>query len=174
MQVSAEARWFWPGEPPRGFEKWFYNREKHPCPFGGGELRLDTYLLDRGQGEIGVKRRGGRKGVEIKGLVALSKERLHSGPFEGPIEIWTNWTSEALELPAESVIGAEKRRWLRKFDTSGTSPEEIPLNALEQPIGKRPPSGTGMQRRTDAGEPSSGRTNLVDLWVRGFWEPREC
>src|SRR5579885_2820332 len=48
MQVSAEARWFWPGEPPRGFEKWFYNREKHPCPFGGGELRLDTYLLDRG------------------------------------------------------------------------------------------------------------------------------
>src|SRR5579885_588236 len=84
MQVSAEARWFWPGEPPRGFEKWFYNREKHPCPFGGGELRLDTYLLDRGQGEIGVKRRGGRKGVEIKGLVALSKERLHSGPFEGP------------------------------------------------------------------------------------------
>ena len=53
-------------------------------------------------------------------------------PFAGPIEIWSKWTSEPLEL--NSVVTVEKIRWLRKFDTSTLSPVEIALNDEEKPI----------------------------------------
>jgi hypothetical protein len=46
--------------------------------------------------------------------------------------------SEPLELNAPSTVATEKRRWLRKFDTTVPLPQEIPLNAEETPIDQRP------------------------------------
>ena len=118
MQVSAEIRWFWRSAPPTGLEDWFCKAESHGCPAGGGKAREDAYLRDLSQPELGLKRRGGKKGVEVKGLVAVLWSGLVVAPFAGPIEIWSKWTSETLEL--NSVIIVEKLRWLRKFDTSSS------------------------------------------------------
>jgi len=138
MQVSAEIRWFWRGAPPPGLEDWFRKADRHDCAAGGGSARVDEYLCDVNQGELGLKRRGGKKGVEVKGLVAVTWGGLAAAPFVGPIELWTKWSSEPLELNAHSTVATEKRRWLRKFDTAGPSPQEIPLTAEEAPIDQRP------------------------------------
>ena len=136
MQVSAEIRWFWRSAPPTGLEDWFCKAESHGCPAGGGKARVDEYLRDLSQPELGLKRRGGKKGVEVKGLVAVLWSGLVAAPFAGPVEIWGKWTSETLELIP--VVSVEKLRWLRKFDTSSSWPLEIPLNDEEKPIDMRP------------------------------------
>jgi len=137
MQVSAEIRWFWADAPPPGLEKWFCNATESTCPAGGGEPRRDEYLYDQSQIELGLKRRGGKPGVEVKGLVAAKWGDLTASPFLGPIELWTKWTSEVLELRAGSTVPIEKVRWLRKFDTAKQFPEEIPLDSKENPLGNR-------------------------------------
>jgi len=55
-------------------------------------------------------------------------------PFHGPIEIWTKWTSEALEVDSNKAIKTIKRRWLRKFDTTEAKLQEIPLGENEKPL----------------------------------------
>jgi hypothetical protein len=99
---------------------------------------MDEYVRDACQVELGCKRRGGLPGVEVKGLVAVTWSGVTVEPFVGPIELWTKWTSEVLVLPATATITIEKQRWLRTFDTSGVVPQEIPLDAVEQPLDKRP------------------------------------
>src|SRR6266481_3714212 len=138
MQVSAEIRWFWNNVPPPKLREWFRNATKDTCPAGGGELRVDEYLYDHSQIELGLKRRGGKPGVEVKGLVAAKWGNLTAGPFVGPIDLWTKSTSEVLELRSGWTVPIEKIRWLRKFDTARQFPEEIPLDDKEQPLGKRP------------------------------------
>lgn len=133
MQVSAEIRWFWRSNPPPGLQDWFCLADAHGCPAGGGGARLDEYLRDVGQIELGLKRRGGKKGVEVKGLIANAWGELMTSPFSGPIELWTKWTSASLELNSNSIIAVEKQRWLRKFDTTEPPPQEIPLNDREMP-----------------------------------------
>jgi hypothetical protein len=95
-------------------------------------------LHDAGQPELGIKSRGGKQGIELKGLVAAIWDGLTVGPFEGPIELWTKWTSAQLALPSNSTISTEKQRWLRKFDTTGALPKEIPLDVKEQPLDQGP------------------------------------
>ncbi len=137
MQVSAEIRWFWRNEPT-ALREWFCSRDEF-CAAGGGAPREDQYLRDARQAELGLKRRGGKAGIEVKGLVAVTSGGLVVGPFLGPIEIWTKWTCEALELPPALTVTIRKERWLRKFDTALTSPEEIALDHNEQPLElKRP------------------------------------
>lgn len=70
MQVSDESRWFWSGSPTERLEEWF--RGKHPdgIPAGGGKERRYDYLRDPDQDELGIKRRGEKPGVEVKGLVS--------------------------------------------------------------------------------------------------------
>ncbi len=133
MQLSAEARWFWPSAPPVGLEDWFHSAQDASCATGDGEARLDEYLRDAAQAELGVKRRCGKGGVEVKGLVAVTAGGLAVDPFVGPIELWAKWTSEPLELKAGSTIAINKLRWLRKFDTSGSSPREVPLDKTPLP-----------------------------------------
>jgi hypothetical protein len=99
---------------------------------------VDDYLRDMGQTELGIKRRGGKKGVEVKGLVGTSLNSLTAPPFTGPIEIWTKWVAESLELNLDSTIATDKQRWLRKFDTTQEIREEIPLDQQERPIDNRP------------------------------------
>ncbi len=138
MQVSAEIRWFWRNEPPPGLKDWFCKADHHFCSAGGGGTRMDEYLRDARQVELGIKRRGGKKGVEVKGLVAVTWGGLAVGPFAGPIQLWTKWTAEPLELQSSSTVVTEKRRWLRKFDTTMPLPQEVPLDAHEKPLDKRP------------------------------------
>lgn len=133
MQVSAEVRWFWPNRPADGLERWFVDGAAHAgVAAGGGDLRVDEYLVEPAQVELGIKSRGGKKGVEVKGLVAVSG-RLGETPFEAPVELWTKWTSAALALPSGSTVRTEKRRWLRKFDGAHNPPREIALGADERP-----------------------------------------
>jgi hypothetical protein len=140
MQMSAEIRWFWRGAAPVGLEDWFRRPDNHGCSAGGGEIRTDEYLYDTRQTELGLKRRGGRTGVEVKGLVASMPNALAAWPFAGPLELWCKWTSNAIELKHETTISVEKRRWLRKFETWQTLPQEVALDAKEQPVGgKRVP-----------------------------------
>jgi hypothetical protein len=59
MEVSAEIRWLWHNTVPPGLVDWFCPADAHGCPAGGGRTRMDEYLRDAHQVELGCKRRGG-------------------------------------------------------------------------------------------------------------------
>ncbi|MEF8703657.1 MAG: hypothetical protein V5B32_10460 [Candidatus Accumulibacter sp. UW26] len=134
MHVSAEIRWFWREQPPEGFKDWFLSIVVHEVMVGGGSTRVDRYLIDPEQSELGLKARGGKTGIEVKGLVAVAPDGLNTPPFAGPIELWGKWTSEALQFGSLSTRSLEKQRWLRTFDTALASPVEIPLDSEDQPL----------------------------------------
>src|ERR1017187_8316049 len=134
MQISAEIRYFWRNATPDGLEEWFRGGKLQPFPAGGGESRVDEYFRDANQTELSIKRRGEESGVEVKGLVAFNRKHLQL-PFAGQVEIWAKWSSISLELGRNAIVAIDKKRWLRKFDTRGTMPVEIPLNASEKPLG---------------------------------------
>ena len=128
MSVSAEFRWFWKDALPQGLEAFF---RAGPFPPGGGKTRSDEYLVDARQIELGLKRRGGKDGIEIKGLVAVRE--VLPAPFEGRVQIWSKWTSNALTIDHLPRLVVHKTRWLRKFDTSGADVTEVELDAEERP-----------------------------------------
>jgi hypothetical protein len=138
MLISAEIRWFWPDAPPPALHDWFASISIHGCAVGGGDddPRPDAYLRDASQRELGIKARAG-KTVEVKGLVTVVWNGLRASPFAGPIEIWTKWSAAALTLDPTRTIETRKRRWLRKFDTTGATPREIPLNRKERPADEK-------------------------------------
>ena len=138
MQVSAEIRVFWHGEPPRGFQDWFLGTAAHGTAVGGGSTRVDEYVSDPQQADLGLKVRGGKTGVEVKGLIAVIPDALRVPPFAGPIELWGKWTSEWLQLRSIATVSIEKQRWLRTFDTATISPVEVPLDGEEEALSGRP------------------------------------
>jgi hypothetical protein len=127
MMVSAELRWFWKNAPPPGLESWF---RLGPFPPGGGMLRRDEYLFDPSQTELGIKKRGGGSGVELKGLVSVGT--TVPKPFAGRIQLWSKWTSTTLSIENHPRIVVAKTRWVRKFDTAGDDARELELGANEQ------------------------------------------
>ena len=129
MIVSAELRWFWKDALPQDVERWFRSGEYAP---GGGTTRVDEYLVDRDQTELGVKKRGAGRGVEVKGLVALGRQT--ASPFEGRVQIWTKGISETLTIDHLPRVSIEKTRWLRKYDTSGARVEEVRVDASERAV----------------------------------------
>jgi hypothetical protein len=126
VSVSAELRWFWK-EAPAGLEPWF---RSGPFPPGGGKTREDEYLLDASRIDLGLKKRGAKAGVEVKGLVALGA--ASPPPFEGRVQIWGKWSTETLTFDRMPRVTIHKTRWLRKYDTSGTGISEVELDADEQ------------------------------------------
>lgn len=134
MHVSAEIRLFWHEEPPRGFKEWLLGTGPHGTAVGGGNTRVDEYLSDPEQSELGLKVRGDKTGVEVKGLIAVIRDDLRVSPFRGPIELWAKWTSEVLQFNSVPTVSTEKQRWLRMFDTSMITPVELPLDSDEQPL----------------------------------------
>lgn len=145
MQVSAEIRWFWSSLPAE-VEQWFRKPDETGCPPGGGGIRVDEYLCDPGQNELGIKKRGGRNLVEVKGLVARLEPGLDAGPFRGPIEIWSKWATERLTLEPGKTIQVSKRRWVRRYDTTRTTPTEVTLDEREWPInGVQPARGCNIE-----------------------------
>jgi hypothetical protein len=127
--VSAELRWFWKDVPPPRLESWY---RSGPFPPGGGTLRRDEYLVDRSQTELGLKKRGGGSGVEVKGLVGLGI--MMPQPFPGRVQLWAKWTSTALSIDHLPRVVVAKTRWVRKFDTTGPDVRELALGLDEQPL----------------------------------------
>jgi hypothetical protein len=136
MNISAEIRWFWRDAPPPGVREWFCDARAHGMPAGGGATRVDWYVTDPAQPELGIKRRGvpgasadpnaarvesGSALVEVKGLVAREFGTLAADPFSGPLELWSKWRTEALTLQDAPLIRTAKRRWLRTFDTTAAA-----------------------------------------------------
>jgi hypothetical protein len=78
---------------------------------------------------------------------SVTAGHLSAIPFVGPIELWTKWTSTALELNPRAIIAVEKQRWERKFDTTAPLPAEIPVNADGTPLDRRrlPPRGCNVE-----------------------------
>lgn len=139
MLASAEARWFWRDVLPPGLEAWFRSGR---IPPGGGQARTDEYLLDPGQRELGVKLRGGGRGVEIKGLLEI-REALPS-PLDTRVQVWAKWTSATLVIDYLPRLAIHKERWLRKYDLTGPAVCELALDAREQlrdPAVRRPDQG---------------------------------
>lgn len=134
VQLSAEVRWFWL-DAAASLSSWFHSSTYHPCAPGGGGTRVDQYLCEPGQTELGVKSRGGKSGLEIKGLVSSEAIGLEYEPFVGSIEIWSKWTSKSLTLGEHAILEIKKQRWLGKFDTTNGPPREIPLDESEATLG---------------------------------------
>ena len=145
MQVSAESRWFWSGSAPERLEEWFCGKHPDGIPAGGGKERRDDYIRDPNQNELGIKRRGEKPGVEVKGLVSSRPASLSAEPFVGPIEIWAKWTSEALTIDPALTIVTRKLRWLRKFDTGHSSPREIKVDENENIPEPLPQNGCNVE-----------------------------
>ena len=162
MIVSAEMRWFWPGECPDAFGAWFQAGSPPP----GLDSREDEYLYERGQTELGIKRRGAKPGIETKGLVAVLPASRDPAPFAGPIEIWCKWPSSTTlrDLP---TVKTKKKRRLRKFDMSGAEPVEIPMLEDDAPADHPPFPREGCNVELTRIRARAGR-GLVDVWVRGF------
>lgn len=138
MLNSAEVRWFWKDSPPLGLEDWY---QAATFPPGGGGSRLDAYLVEPGQIELGVKIRGTKDGVEVKGLVSTIEQPLNLEPSLGKIQIWTKWTSQAVQLGESGVVRIHKARSLRKFSIEKEGLREIALNMEEKPCsGEDPPT----------------------------------
>ena len=121
--ISAELRWFWKYSLPDPIERWFRSREFAPV---GGVSRVDEYLVNPAQPELGVKKRGGGYGVEIKGLVALGRQTNRAAG--GRAQVWSKWLSEALTIDQLPRINVKKTRWIRKFSTSGSQVTEVRLD----------------------------------------------
>jgi hypothetical protein len=127
MLLSAEMRWFWPNQCPHDLERWFFDALPQA---GGGKSRRDEYLRPI-EPELGIKKRGSKSGMELKGLVSIirSSELMFLAQCS---ELWCKWTSDA--VPITNSIAAKKIRWLRKIDTSGPAALEIPLGPDEAPL----------------------------------------
>jgi hypothetical protein len=144
MEISAELRWFWQNAYPDSVEAWFRNGN---FSAGGGASRDDVYLQDPAQTELGVKRRGAKPGVELKGLVAVLPPQDDRPGLGAPVEIWCKWSSLIIDLAAYRTISTTKLRWLRLFDTSAIAAREIELDKNERPKDGRPlpPQGCNLE-----------------------------
>lgn len=132
MLLSAEVRWFWEGPQPE-LHRWF--SAASPPPGGGGE-RVDTYLADPSQTELGIKSRGQNPWLEIKALVSEpATERL--GSLTATVQIWTKISTSAL-LGGLPTLAIHKRRRLRKYDTTASAIRQIALGGDEQPVSGEP------------------------------------
>jgi hypothetical protein len=150
MQVSAEVRWFQVGSVPDDLREWFCE----PAPdfrhlVGGGRQRIDVYLLIQ-ESELGIKSRGGKRGLEVKGLVDVLPWQLDFGQVSVVPQLFCKWSSAQLEVANLPTVETVKTRWLRKFDTAAVDLREIPLGAGdfgEDPIMKseRPDVGCNVE-----------------------------
>jgi hypothetical protein len=143
MQVSAEIRWFW--EDPEAAAKWrdwFWSSGVFGGKPGGGKERVDEYLSDKGQTELGIKRRGGKPGLEMKGLVARGVGGFQLGSLSGSVDIWAKWSTESADLQLSQSLRIAKVRWARKWSIGGNGARELALGGDEQPL-NAPASSTG-------------------------------
>lgn len=128
-QVSAELRWFLNATHAadvRAFGLWFRSGE---IPPGGGRQRRDVYALDRSTEEIGIKKREGRSGLEVKALVEPCLISLDFAGRKATAQLWSKTVSNTLALPSDpnDQLAVFKTRWLRKFETATPTATEVRL-----------------------------------------------
>ena len=130
MRVTAEMRLFWPDQCPPDLESWFFKSSPRA---GGGQPRCDQYVRPSNGSELGIKKRGSKAGVEVKGLIGTSRCRdlISLAPH---YELWCKWTSNDFLLNGTNLLVTKKVRWARKLDTSRNSVFEVPLGTDEVPI----------------------------------------
>ena len=147
-QVSAEVRLFLQVTDAvviRDFTEWFNSRRI--LPGGGVKRRTDVYVVDDSTDELGIKDREGNTGLEVKSLVNRELCRLRFGGLDLTAQIWTKVTSKVLTLPTapSSALATHKTRWLRKFETAGSTAIEVELGcgAFGEDPKKGPPPDVG-------------------------------
>ncbi|HKP29297.1 MAG TPA: hypothetical protein VJU15_07830 [Gemmatimonadales bacterium] len=112
MLASAELRWFWKGPRPR-LQAWLVSDPHGPCR---EETRVDHYLSQAGERELGIKRRGAGHGVEIKALVG--EGATHAiGTLSARAQIWTKVWTGALNLEGLPTIAVRKSRRMQSHHT---------------------------------------------------------
>jgi hypothetical protein len=128
QQLSAEVRWFGLGSIPDDLRNWFLEpASAFAYPAGGGRSRTDVYLRFK-EPELSIKRRGGKKGFEVKGLIDTIPWQFQLGNITVLPQLLCKWSSTELQVAAVPVVETVKVRWLRKFDTA-RGPREIQLGA---------------------------------------------
>ncbi len=149
MRISVEVRWFGAGGIPPDIDAWFRDPgSSFSWCAGGGRTRTDSYL-SLGSPELGIKRRGGGLGCEVKGLVGVVRRGCRFGHAEVFPQIFSKWSADALDPSDMPSVRVEKTRWLRLF-AMVPEPREIRLGAgalREDPIeaGRRPEIGCGVE-----------------------------
>src|SRR5262249_48020935 len=128
MQLTAEVRWFGLGSLTDDLKSWFLG-PAHAFRYsaGGGHSRTDGYLLLK-ETELSIKKRGGERGFEGKGLVGAIPWAFQLGQVTVTPQLLCKWSSTDLEVANVPVVETVKVRWLRKFDTAN-DPCEIQLGA---------------------------------------------
>lgn len=126
--LSAETRWFMPGDVPPAFQRWF-DRSSLKQDY---EPRIDTYLVYPNAASAGVKFRENR--FEIKSLVRPLGELDVGDRFRGEAAIWEKWSVAG---PFVSMFfneaGDDRSRWtevtktrtIRKYATDGPEVREV-------------------------------------------------
>ncbi|TPE51638.1 hypothetical protein [Amaricoccus solimangrovi] len=137
MRISVELRWFRRGRAPDDLTAWFRGTGG---PFawaaGGGRTRTDAYLAPPDP-TLGIKRRSGGDGLELKGLVDALPRARGLGQTSAFPQVFAKWRSDTLGIDGQPTVEVTKTRWLRAF---ATLPEarEIRLGAGdsgEEPVG---------------------------------------
>jgi hypothetical protein len=124
MRMTAEIRWFWPGRPPHPFEAWFRAAGPGWGRASDSKTRTDAYLRDHRQIVLGIKKRGGANGVEIKGLISRRPTVLELAGCACAIGLWGKWPS-LLALDERDLIKIAKQRWMRKFEVEAHGVREL-------------------------------------------------
>jgi hypothetical protein len=129
VKLSAEVRWFWPGDQKAILWPWFATGAI--VASGSGEARSDDYLCDPEQPALGIKRRGSGPGArgnptEFKVQVAHGA-MLSLGHLSATTEIWTRVVSGVLDISRFSLISVRKQRWVRRFDTAASDVREVAI-----------------------------------------------
>jgi hypothetical protein len=122
--MTAEIRWFWAGRPPPNFAAWFRAAGSSWGGASDSKTRIDEYLREPVQTTLGIKRRGGSQGVEIKGLISTRPTVLELAGCACPIGLWGKW-SAAFALDPNGLIKVAKQRWMRKFEVAGGTVREL-------------------------------------------------
>ena len=124
MRMTAEIRWFWAGRPAPDFAAWFRDAGPSWGSASDSKTRIDDYLRDTAQTALGIKRRGGNPGVEVKGLISTRPTVLTLAGCACPIGLWGKW-SAAFALDEGRLIKVAKQRWMRKFEVVGGTVREL-------------------------------------------------
>lgn len=139
MTATAEVRWFFEQSAPPALAVWFHSAQRHGCSAGGGRTSVDAYLLEPGNAQLGIKRRSGKAGLEIKVLAGALERGCEQAPFEGRIELWVKQTATQLGTHGHRLVEVSKRRWVRLFDCSDDEAvRELSLAADGQPTDQVP------------------------------------
>jgi hypothetical protein len=128
---SAELRWFFGGGVPPEIGRWFGVAQA--C--GGGEARVDQYVLMNGCETLSVKLRDQR--FEVKTRVEAPHPVALGVDVTGLMDDWVKWSvTSPVTQPlgtavqcSDRLVAVAKRRWRHKFRIVDDMPQEVPLGS---------------------------------------------